>query len=207
MMNVVLFVKGLLSGLFLSIPTGPMGILCIRRSISKGRWYGFISGLGIATADVIYSYLALSGLAFLDPLLNQYRVLVQIVVGCLVCYLGMYVYYSKPMQRVTSASATDFFNSYISALALTLSNPFIIFVFTLIFTTLRIEIENPRSMEAAIVVAGIFIGSSLWWLILSNIAHTLRSRITIDLLERLNRIAGFAIVIFGFAILFGFIRA
>ncbi|MEM9568275.1 MAG: LysE family transporter [Cyanobacteria bacterium P01_E01_bin.34] len=201
----MLFIEGIGIGIAIAAPVGVIGILCIQRTLTQGRWIGFISGIGAATADAIYGCIAGAGLsAISDLLVAQSRWLLMIGGGFL-CYLGVSTFLQvRPHRKRAEISRQGVWNSFASALLLTLSNPLTIFSFLGIFAGLGLG-QTERNVGASVVlVLGIFVGSALWWLTLSNGVHYLSRRFQIGQLVWLNRISGVAIGGFGLAALWRF---
>ncbi len=196
----MLFLKGLLLGLAIAIPVGPIGVLCIRRTLVVGPVNGLLSGLGAATADGLYGCIAGFGLtAVADILVNQ-SFWLRLIGGLFLCYLGITTLLAKPpapeepeSQPMTSSRL----GAYGSTLVLTLTNPATIFSFVAIFAGLGI-VESGRDYAASgALVLGVFLGSALWWCVLSATVNLLRSRLTPARMRWLNRVSGGVITIFG----------
>ncbi len=200
-MSVTLFIRGLLIGLSVAATIGPMAILCIRRTLAHGRLAGLATGLGVATADGCYGAVAGFGLAIVSDLLLAQRVWLRLVGGLFLCYLGIKTLRAAPASRAAAARGSTPFRAYASALALTLTNPLTILLFAAIFAGLGGGAGNAYGATAALVL-GVFIGSALWWVILTSVVATLRGRVTPRGLLQVNRASGTLILAFGlFALL------
>ncbi len=193
----MLFLRGLLLGLSIAAPVGPIGLLCIRRTLAYGRGTGLLSGLGAATADGFYGMVAAFGLTFISQFLEAQSVLLRITGGLFLCYLGVTTFRSKPPKRAAETSRTGLVGAYLSTLLLTLTNPATIFSFVLIFAGLAPTGLNYA--QASVMVLGTFVGSALWWLLLSSGVSLFRRQLTPRRLQWLNRICG--VLIFGFGML------
>jgi len=206
------FSTGLLLGLSIAAPVGPIGILCIRRTLMMGPWVGLVSGLGAATADSLYGCIAGFGLTAIADFLTHQSMGLRIVGGLFLCYLGITTFLSKPPTEPATVSAEDLLSetasmprslvtAYGSTLALTLTNPATIFSFAAIFTGLGI-VDSPQSFaNSGILVLGVFIGSALWWLCLSSAVSLFRARFSPTGLRWLNRLSGIILLAFGMAAL------
>lgn len=203
-MDVSFFVRGLLIGLSVAATIGPMSILCIQRTMSKGFFYGLVSGLGIATADGLYGCVAGFGLTIVAAFLVQQQVWVHIVGGLFLLYLGVRTLLSKPSEHAAQAvMTTNFAGAYVTTLLLTLTNPLTILSFAAIFAGLGVgSSRQNNSMTALLVVSGVFLGSMLWWFLLTGGVSLLRTRFTPRWLLWMNRISGGVITIFGLLALF-----
>ncbi|WP_028403339.1 LysE family translocator [Ectobacillus panaciterrae] len=194
-------VKGIVLGLCIAAPVGPIGILCIRRSLEQGRWAGFVSGLGAATADALYGLLAGSGLTVLSAGLIQGRGMLQILGGIFLLYLGFHIFRSRPSSETAQGTKSDWIKAYISTFLLTLTNPLTLLSFFGIFAGLGIG-QGEAYGNMASFVAGVFIGSALWWLFLSFGAASLRGKLTYRHFLFVNRASGTLIVLFGILALY-----
>jgi threonine/homoserine/homoserine lactone efflux protein len=192
-----IFLKGLIIGLFIAIPVGPIGVLCIRRTLTQGRMAGFLSGLGASTADALYGAIAGFGLTFLSNFLIHQWLWLRLVGGGLLCILGTKTFLSKPAKPGVPVEGNNLWNAYLSIFFLTLTNPIIFFFFAGIFAGLGIVSPSNRYVSAGILVLGLFIGSSIWWVILSGFTSLLHGLFNFKRLQWLNRIAGLIIIGFG----------
>ena len=200
-------VRGLVIGFSIAAPVGPIGLLCIRRTLAHGRAVGFVSGLGAATADAMYGAIAGFGLTALSTLLVQGQGPLRLVGGGFLCYLGVRTFLARPATGPAGAEGRrGLAGAYLSTLGLTLTNPSTILSFVAIFAGLGLGTASaggagPRLAPAALMVSGVFLGSALWWLILAGIAGALRSRLTTGTMQRINRVSGLILTGFGVAAL------
>jgi threonine/homoserine/homoserine lactone efflux protein len=204
-MDVSFLLQGIIIGFSIAAPVGPIGVLCIRRTLAKGRTSGFVSGLGAATADAIYGCIAGFGLAFVSNLLIGQQVWIRLIGGLFLCYLGVKTFLIKPAEQAAPAKRSGLVGAYGSIFFLTLTNPMTILSFAAVFAGLGIGSEGYGS--AAILVLGVFTGSALWWLLLSSIAGAFRARFNTRALRWMNRISGIAITAFGLVALLGLMPA
>jgi threonine/homoserine/homoserine lactone efflux protein len=197
-MDIPLFLRGLVIGFSIAAPVGPIGILCIRRTLAEGRASGFLSGLGAATADALYGCVAGFGLTVVSAFLVDQRAWIQLIGGVFLLALGVRTLRSKPAERPAQASAgRGLAGSYLSTLLLTLTNPMTIISFAGIFAALGVA-ETGASLTAAVwLVAGVFAGSAAWWLLLSGGVGLMRDRIATGALLWVNRASGVVLVAFG----------
>jgi threonine/homoserine/homoserine lactone efflux protein len=206
---VSVFLRGLIIGFSIAAPVGPIGLLCIRRSLADGRAAGFVSGLGAATADAAYGFVAAFGLTAISGALVAQQVWLRIIGGLFLCYLGARTLTAPPAADAAAAGARaarrGLLGAYASTLLLTLTNPMTILSFAAIFAGLGLVGSTPDYAPAALMVAGVFLGSAAWWLLLSTGASSLRARTTPAGLVWVNRASGAVITAFGvFALLAGF---
>jgi threonine/homoserine/homoserine lactone efflux protein len=197
-MDFGLFLRGLAIGFSIAAPVGPIGILCIRRTLAEGRASGFLSGLGAATADALYGCVAGFGLTVVSAFLVDQRAWIQLIGGVFLLALGVRTLRSKPSERAAQASAgSGLAGSYLSTLLLTLTNPMTIISFAGIFAALGVAETGGSITAAAWLVAGVFAGSAAWWLLLSGGVGLMRDRIASGALLWVNRASGAVLVIFG----------
>lgn len=202
-MDVSFFVRGLLIGFPVAATIGPMSILCVQRTMSRGFLYGFVSGLGIATADGLYGCVAGLGLTVIATFLVSLQAWIRVLGGLFLLYLGIRTILTKPAERAArAATATNFAGAYITTLLLTLTNPLTILSFAAIFASLGVSSGQHDSLSALPVVAGVFFGSLLWWFLLTGGISLLRGKFTSRWLFWMNRISGAIITLFGLLTLF-----
>ncbi len=205
-MELNLFFKGLLLGFSIAAPVGPIGVLCIRRTLAEGRLHGLISGLGAATADGFYGLVAGFGLTFISGLLVEQQKWLALMGGLYLCYLAWNTFRAQPAENAaTDAENQSLWGAYLSTFVLTLTNPVTILSFIAIFAAIGLSAESYAS--AALLVAGVFLGSATWWLTLSGGISLLRERVTPTTLLWINRAAGVLLLIYGLIALFSAIRA
>ena len=197
-MDLAIFTKGLIIGLSIAAPLGPIGVLCIKRTLTSGRFIGLVSGLGAATADALYSSIAAFGLTFIANFLIHQQIWLRFLGGAFLCYLGIKIFFSPPSDTPAQAGHLGLWKAFASTFFLTLTNPITILAFAAIFSGLGVVKLQGDYSSAASTVIGVFLGSSFWWLLLSMAAHLLRSRFRLAGLQWVNRISG--LIIFGFGV-------
>ena len=197
------FLRGLIIGFSIAAPVGPIGVLCIRRTLTEGRASGFLSGLGAATADAFYGCVAGFGLTFISGVLIHQQGGFRLVGGAFLCYLGLKTFLAKPAGQSASASGTGLLGAYVSTFFLTLTNPVTILAFAAIFAGLGMASGGGNYVSAGILVLGVFLGSALWWFILSSGVGLFRKRFDLQGLRWVNRASGIIILGFGLISLIG----
>ena len=194
-MDASLYIRGLVIGFSIAAPVGPIGVLCIRRTLADGRAAGFASGLGAATADAVYGCIAAFGLTAVSGILVGQQSWFRLIGGVFLCYLGVRTLLARPAERAASSQGGGLLQAYASTFLLTLTNPMTILSFAAVFAALGVGNGDGSYLSAAAVVAGVFTGSALWWLLLSGGAGTLRSRLDPAKLLWVNRFSGIIIII------------
>ena len=193
-----LFLRGFLIGLSIAAPVGPIGILCIRRTLAEGKLTGFLSGMGAASADMVYGAIAAFGLTIISSSLVDNSFWLRVVGGCFLLYLGVKTFLEKPADHAAQANRGGYFGAYISTFFLTITNPMTILSFTAIFAG-TMFLGNPGS--PIVLVAGVFAGSAAWWLALSLGVGLIRNRLNQNFMMWINRVSGLIIIAFGVAAL------
>ena len=191
------FFQGIFIGFAISVPVGPIGLLCIRRSLADGRLVGFVCGLGAAAADVLYMMVAALGLTAVTSALMGHRGEFQLGGGVLMLVAGGVTFFSHPATKAAPAARpTSLRMAFGSTLLLTLMNPSTIVSFLAILAAVGVNASHGLWAGVALIV-GVFIGSAGWWLILSLTASRLGRSLRHGGLLMLNRISGGLIIGFG----------
>lgn len=192
-----LFFQSVVIGLSIAAPVGPIGVLCIRRTLAQGQVMGLVSGLGAATADAIYGAIAGFGLSAISAILIGHAIWFRVLGGLFLCYLGVKTFLAKPTSEAAVARGQNLWGAYASTVLLTLTNPATILSFIAVFAGLGLAETGGDYRRAGVLVLGVFVGSALWWLLLSVGVNLFRSRFNPRGLSWLNRISGLIILIFG----------
>lgn len=191
-----LFLKGVILGFSIAAPVGPIGVLCIRRTLDGGLASGLATGLGTAVADSLYGLLAALGVTALATFLVEHQLSFRLIGGAFLCYLGLATLRAVPAAGAATAAGRGLFGAFASSFALTLANPLTILSFAAVFAGLGLG-ESGSGGGAVALVSGVFTGSLGWWLILSFAVSRLRSRFDHCRLIWVNRFSGLVILGFG----------
>jgi threonine/homoserine/homoserine lactone efflux protein len=191
------FLKGLLLGFVIAAPVGPIGILCIRRSLADGQSAGLATGLGAATADAVYGCVAGFGLAAISNFLVGQRFWLGLIGGLFLCYLGARTFFTKSTESASAGDRKGLIGAYLSTFLLTITNPMTILSFVAAFAAIGLGTSSDYRLATSLV-AGVFLGSALWWLLLSGGSALLRRYVGPALMVNLNRVSG--ILIFGLGV-------
>ena len=191
------FLQGLIIGFSIAAPVGPIGILCIRRTLAEGRLTGFVSGLGAASADAVYGSIAAFGLTAISAFLVTQILWMRLIGGFFLLYLGIQTFRAKPAAQAAEVRPGGLPSAFFSTFFLTLTNPMTILSFVAIFAGLGLGQTRGNLGGAVALVAGVFLGSAAWWLTLSALVGSFRERINEKTLVWVNRIAGVIILGFG----------
>ena len=206
-MYLLFLYKGLVLGFSVAAPVGPIGILCMNRTLNKSFVSGFISGMGAATADLIYGVIAGLGLTLISNFLIEQKLWIQIIGLIFLFYIGI-----KNLLKKDSAiefnSITDkgLMKDYLSTFILTLTNPITILFFIAVFAGLGLSNAGNDKYAAMFLIFGVFMGSSIWWLLLCGLTFKLKNKIGRKILKRIDLISGILILMFGLFIFLDMIK-
>jgi threonine/homoserine/homoserine lactone efflux protein len=190
--------RGALLGFSIAAPVGPIGVLCIRRTLAEGRMSGLATGLGAAAADGVYGAIAALGLTWVTSALVDQQMWIRAVGGAFLLWLGATTFLARPSERPAAAAASGIAGAFASTFVLTLTNPMTILSFVAVFAGLGLGAGAGSSVVGAMpLVAGVVLGSAAWWLLLSAGVDLLRSRFDARRLVWVNRISGTVITVFG----------
>jgi threonine/homoserine/homoserine lactone efflux protein len=195
MMDLELPFRGLLAGFIIAFPVGPVNVLCIQRTIEKGWRSGLVSGVGAAAADTIYGGVAGFGISLVINWLIREQFWIRLVGGFLLLLIGIVYYFKKPKSLKDPCEESSH-SDVVSTFLLTLTNPTTVLSFIAVLASLGMSQRRPIWMTV-LLVAGIFTGSMVWWIILTGTVNKLRNKITDRTMVWMNRIAGIAIGAFG----------
>lgn len=200
-------VQGIVIGFAIAAPVGPIGVLCIRRTLERGRLVGFVSGLGAATADACYGLIAALGLSSISNRLLDAQDWIRLLGGLFLLYLGVTIWRAKPAEQGAQAGRRSGLpGAYASTLALTLTNPTTILSFIAVFAGLGLAEQGGDEVDALMLVVGVFVGSALWWLLLSSGVSLLRGRLRPAWFVWVNHASGLLIFAFGVSALVSLLR-
>lgn len=194
-----LFLKGLLVGFAIAAPVGPIGILCIQRSLHDGFRVGLMTGLGAALADGTYGLVAGFGLTAISTMLVAHQFWIRLIGGLFLLYLGIKIFLT-PLREKSSDGKPDksSWHAFATTYFLTLTNPMTILSFVAIFAGLGLGSMGSNYFNALFLVVGITLGSAIWWLFLSGgVALILHHRITPSTMRTINWLSGVIMLAFG----------
>jgi threonine/homoserine/homoserine lactone efflux protein len=196
------FARGLALGLAVAAPVGPMSLLCMRQTLARGFFAGMASGLGVATADGVYGVVAAFGLVAITDVLIGQQAWLRVVGGAAMAYLGLGAMRTRPAEAAGVASGGGLARSYAATFALTMMNPSTILSFAALFAGLGLGGDSSADrdvMMAPLIVAGVFVGSALWWLLVTGGLSMMRTRLSPRVQRAINVVAGLVLVGFGLA--------
>ncbi len=198
LLSMFIFFQAIILGFIIGAIVGPIGVLCIKRSISEGFIIGLSTGIGAAIADALYASVAAFGIAIVASFLLTYNLYFRIIGGFYLLYLGYTAYHSQvKFEKHHATTAHRILPAVGSTFFLTLINPTTICSFAILFTNVRFEISTPYA--ALLIVSGIFVGSTLWWIILSSLGAIMRHKFNTKTIGIINKLSGIIICAFGIA--------
>ena len=203
-MSAPVLLKGLVIGFSIAAPVGPIGVLCIRRTLADGRLAGLMTGLGAACADAVYGAIAAFGLTWLTQALIGQQLWIRVIGGAFLIYLGVRTFRARPAEREAPRGRKGLWGAFASTFVLTLTNPMTILSFMAVFAGLGLSAgTGGGAAAAALMVLGVLCGSAAWWLLLSGGVSVVRERFDAGALRWVNRVSGTLITGFGVVALTG----
>ncbi len=200
----ITFIKGIIVGLGASIPLGPLGVLCVQKTLSKGRNSGLITGLGASVSDTFYAAISLLGLAFIQKIIDENREWVMLIGGIIIILIGLKIYLTNPIKQIRQKNTNrkhveDFFEAFF----MTITNPGAIFLILGLLAAVGINIsDNVEKSSIVTILWGVFIGSAIWWFTLSTTINVFRRKFRLKQLIMINRISGIVIAVLGIISMF-----
>ena len=186
-----LTVKGLIIGMVCSAPMGPVGVLCVQRTLNKGRGFGLVTGLGAALSDIIYAIVTGVGMSFVVEFIEQPRTMyfLQLAGSVMLFGFGWYTFRTRPTLRPSSKNKGSLMHNGVTGFLVTLSNPLIIFLFMALFARFTFVIPD-HAWHQTLGYLSIFLGAILWWSGLTYVVDKLRTTFDLDRIGLINRLIG-----------------
>lgn len=202
-----LILKGLLIGIIASAPMGPVGILCIQRTLKKGRWYGFVTGVGASISDIIYALITGFGMSFVMDLITNptNKFWLQIIGSVVLLMFGVYCWRSNPTANIRQSNKNGtgtLVHNTVTAFLVTFSNPLIIFLFMASFAQFAFVVPH-RPLEMTFGYLSIVGGALLWWYGLTWLIDKLREKFDVAIIIIINKLIGSAVIVFSLVVLVG----
>lgn len=198
--------KGILIGVLASAPMGPVGVLCVQRTLNKGRWYGFVTGVGAAVSDIIYAAITGLGMSFVMDLVTNERnkFWLQIAGSLVLLAFGIYCWKSNPTKRmhVSGKQKGSLVYNGVTAFWVTFFNPLIIFLFMAVFAQLAFVVPN-HPVEMSVGYLSIVAGALLWWFGLTWLIDKIRGKFDTNGIVIINKVIGSVVIIFSVIVLLG----
>lgn len=201
-MEIIDLLKGILIGICASAPVGPIAILVVQKTLSKGQRAGFITAMGSCVVDTVFSLVALFALAFAQEFLEQHKILILIAGGAMVTLIGIFMTKSDPFRKMKAdTSSSVSFTDFLQAVAMGFSNPGAIFVIFALFAFFGIGVEAGQNWQVATLVLSVSLGAIIYWFGVTWLLNLFRKRFKMRTILWINRITGVVIIIIGIALL------
>jgi len=187
-----LFIKGIIIGLAVSVPLGPIGILIIQRTVNKDRVSGFLSGMGATITDVIYAVVAGFSLTYIIEFIRAHEIVFQILGAIMLLAMGLFIFLKNPVADLKKykRKGSSYFSDILSTFLITFPNPLVVFIFLGIFASSGIVFQMDQPVAAFLLIGGIFLGANLWWMTLTGVVSLFRHKFNLRVLWWFNKIAG-----------------
>lgn len=195
--NLLLFIKGIAVGFAIAAPVGPVGVLCIQRSLTKGALYGLVSGMGAAVADATFGAIATFGVSFIADFLARQQYWFQLAGSLLLLAMGIHAVVSKRPPQSARAGAEDLAHDWATTFLLTITNPITIFSLTAVFVAVGISTGTETLVGGALVTGGVFLGSALWWTVLCGGVSFFHGQLPDAYLRWIRKASGGIMLFFG----------
>ena len=194
-----LVIKGIAIGLCISVPLGPIGMLCVQRTLNRGRKYGIVTGLGATTSDLVYTFITLFFLSFVLGFIETHQTIFQAIGGGIVIVFGHFIFRSHPLSQPQPniKSKGNLFSDFITAFGLTFSNPLILFVLIALFARFEFIADKSPFIVYFIGINSILLGAFLWWTMLTYIISHFKDKLGIRGLRLINIVTGSIIIVIG----------
>jgi threonine/homoserine/homoserine lactone efflux protein len=198
-----ILLKGIILGLTVSMPLGPIGIIMINRTIKRGMLSGFFSGLGMASADTLLAFLAGIGFTVIVSFINKEMFIISLIAGLIIIGVGLKVFLSNPVKDMRSRDMANksLWRDFYSVFVLSISNPYTIFIFVAFFSGVHIKGNVKPELVPFFLIPGVFVGAISWWFFLSYFVSRFKKNIRLRLIVRINKIAGIVVIVIGVIVL------
>ncbi len=196
-----ILLKGVVIGFSLAAPIGPVGMMCIRRTLAHGHLRGFVSGLGAATADAVYALVAAFGITLISNFILQHEYAIRLIGGILLILLGLRTLAKHPVEKNGKTGLNGHASAYVTMFLLTFTNPMTLFAFAVVFAGMGAGSVVGDTLKASFLVAGVFLGSALWFVFITTAVHVFKDKFKLWGLKAINAVAGLFILLCGIGIL------
>lgn len=200
--TLLFFLKGVAAGFVIAAPVGPVGVMCVRRTLARGMFSGYSTGLGAAIADTLYGIVAAYGLTFIADALLEYQFWFRMTGGILLCLVAVRTFLAGPSERADADSET-LFRDFLTGFIFTATNPITLIAFGVVFAAIGVAVAGEAIEWAQALIVGVFVGASLWWMSLAGMASSFRGALGFTGLRWVNRISASVILISGIVVLIG----
>jgi threonine/homoserine/homoserine lactone efflux protein len=197
-----LIIKGLIIGICISAPVGPIGVLCIQRTLNRGPYYGLVTGLGATASDLLYALMALFSMSFIVDFIHKNQLVIQLIGSFVVLVFGFYIFRSNPVKQLSRSTdkKDSYLHDFVTSFMVTFSNPLIIFILIALFARFRFILPEMTFPFVIASILAVLLGAFSWWVILTSVINLFRAKFNLRGLWLVNKITGsiiMSIAIFG----------
>jgi threonine/homoserine/homoserine lactone efflux protein len=187
-----MLIKGLIIGVVVSAPVGPIGILCLQRTLNRGRAHGFATALGATFSDLIYAVVAVFSMSFVIDFITEHHFILQIIGSVIVFLFGLYTYLSNPVKNLTKHhfEKKNYMQDFLTSFGLTITNPVVVFLFIALFAKFSFVTGNTTFWESIMGIIFVLLGAFFWWMLLVNLVNLFRNRFNLRRLYVINQSTG-----------------
>ena len=196
---VSMLIKGFIIGIFVSAPVGPIGLLCMQRTLNKGRARGFATALGATSSDLLYAIIAVFSMSFIIEFLEEHHFILQIIGSIVVCLFGLYTYLSNPVKKLTKfgLEKKNYVQDFLTSFGLTITNPLVIFLFIALLAKFSFVTEETTLWQNIAGIFFIMLGACFWWVSLVCLVNLFRERFNPRKLYVVNQSTGLILLLLG----------
>jgi len=196
-----ILLKGLLIGIIFGVPVGAVGAISVQRTLTSGKKAGILSGLGSSVADCLYACIGVFGLTFISDFLLKYQTIINVIGGLIIVVIGISMFFKKEKTKKEEIAnnTTSIAKIFLSSFIIGITNPTVILTFLFAFSYFEIA-EKMNILNGIGLVAGVFIGTLLWWIVLATLTSVLKNKFAKNGLKNLNKIFGIILIIFSLII-------
>jgi threonine/homoserine/homoserine lactone efflux protein len=196
-MDLIYILKGIAIGFALAAPVGPLGVLCIRRTLAHGSKRGLLVGLSAAAADMLYGIVAASGITLISDFIYNQQQWIRLLGGSILIMLGYHTLRSHPSTDTKTNGTNGHIRTFFSTFLLALTNPMTLFTFAAVFASMGLKEITGNHIFGLFLVGGIFLGTMSWFTLLTTLVHFFKENIDTDGISLVNKIAGSILILFG----------
>jgi len=194
-----IIIKGILIGLTISVPLGPIGMLVVQRTFNRGQKYGIVTGLGATFSDLIYTLITLFFLSFVLDFIEIHRFVIQLVGSVVVAAFGYYIFTSNPatQPKPNESSKHSLLSDFVTSFGLTFSNPLVLFVLIALFARFEFIDTSTTILATVVGILSILSGALLWWSIVTFLVSHFKNKVSMRELKIINQVTGLVIILIG----------
>lgn len=192
-----MILKGLIIGVIVSAPVGPIGILCIQRTLNGGRGHGISTALGATASDLLYAVVAAFSMSMVVDFIDSHRFILQVAGTIIIFFFGLYTYVTNPVSKLKKMRGgnQNYLQDFISSFLLTVTNPLVVFLFIALFAKYSYITDETTFGDSILGIVCIMLGACFWWTLLVGIVNYFRDRFNMRGLYVINKGTGFLLML------------